>query len=562
MSELDLSYGGRLTVAQSKKLTDLESVVRAEYTEFVGDLTTINKISGVSWLLGVTCRDPFGSRVLELLLRLALLEYYLRIDEPPSEVHVQNDGLGVVAKNMCAAYKQPVKIVYTVKENKSNFLLRLIDSVYNLFNQYLWPRVIRGKSQPNNSIILIEGVLTLASFNKNGEYKDGYFPGLLEGVDQKKRRSVWYLILRTIGLRSPKEHIEFWRKIRNSRTRFIIKEDYLILGDYLWAFIKSYTLVKGIKKIPRWRKYDVSSLLYDELSKALGNRTLIEALMCYRVFHRLRAAGITIDGVVDWHENQVIDRALCLGVRKNYPNCLIKGYQGYVVPEYYVHHDVSSFEKKANTVPDEICVVSPLLFQQKKQYCEQQLVTPSPALRFTVIDTEGFEQKNEARNMILLALPIHANISRQILKIGSQMNIGPNDRFLVKRHPHMDKAKLANLLEETMMDHDKVVNTEESLRELYHRTKLTISTGSSVCIESITAGVPVAIAGNLSGPPMNPLAGRISNRYWKICYFAEEVEELLVEAPGSIDVQHSDVFYPIDVGNVRQLLDFKVGFNG
>ena len=39
--ELDLSYGGVLTPDQSKKLTELEAIVRDEFTDFVGGRTEL-----------------------------------------------------------------------------------------------------------------------------------------------------------------------------------------------------------------------------------------------------------------------------------------------------------------------------------------------------------------------------------------------------------------------------------------------------------------------------------------------------------------------------------------
>ena len=58
----------------------------------------------------------------------------------------------------------------------------------------------------------------------------------------------------------------------------------------------------------------------------------------------MKKSGLLIKKVVDWNENQVIDRSLNLAIRKYYPGVKILGYQGYVVSEYYVSHSPADYE--------------------------------------------------------------------------------------------------------------------------------------------------------------------------------------------------------------------------
>ncbi len=73
-TELDLRSVGTLTVEDAKKITSLEPIVRKEYNQFIGLLVKENGVTGLDWLLRITCRNTHISLIHDRLSRLALLE--------------------------------------------------------------------------------------------------------------------------------------------------------------------------------------------------------------------------------------------------------------------------------------------------------------------------------------------------------------------------------------------------------------------------------------------------------------------------------------------------------
>ena len=96
--------------------------------------------------------------------------------------------------------------------------------------------------------------------------------------------------------------------------------------------------------------------------------------------------------------------------------------------------------------------------------------------------------------------------------------------------------------------------------DVYHqlsRAKLLVSSSSSLCMEAIQLGVPVAIVGNSNGVTMNPLQGRISPEWWRVCYSTDEIQLILNSNMESRPTIPDDIFYTVNKETVNRLIDFS-----
>jgi hypothetical protein len=117
-----------------------------------------------------------------------------------------------------------------------------------------------------------------------------------------------------------------YRRLRRSETRFIIAEDFLRARDYL--SILTFPLRAGRQKIkaPRFRGFDLSDLITEEQKQRVDLLSL-SACLIYRLFLRLGESGLEPKLVIDWYENQVIDKAVVAGARQAFPRARIIGVQ-------------------------------------------------------------------------------------------------------------------------------------------------------------------------------------------------------------------------------------------
>ena len=127
------------------------------------------------------------------------------------------------------------------------------------------------------------------------------------------------------------------------------------------AIWKSITLPKVIKKIPEWRGLNISKIVLDDIRSDRFSFSITQAVLTYYSFKRYQEQGLLIRGVIDWFENQVIDRSLILGVKHFYSNVYIKGYMGFVVSENFAATAPMDYEYNGNVLPHEILVMGDAL---------------------------------------------------------------------------------------------------------------------------------------------------------------------------------------------------------
>ena len=552
---LNVSLAGLLTESQSRRLTELEPVVRDEYTEFIGNLAKANHVQGETWLLGALCRNPSVSGVFERLLRLALLQDLVRAGHKKFFVICDSVAIAEVAQSILNQHDVISEIEIRKCAREESLITRLGRTFHLVVAKYCSVRLIRSRRyRPDGPCLFVETAINARQVVSRGLHADRFFPNLSELETEKNKTGMlcfFALVVTELGKAS--SYLSFWKKMREYNSDIVVKEQYLRAVDYFWALTRSFSIPRRITTVPRWRTFNVSAIVMSEVRSSIGARALLEALLVYRFFAAIKAAGIEIAGVIDWNENQVIDRALCLGVRKFYPGIRIKGYQGFFVPEFYVSHEVTTYEKAAGTTPDEILVISPLLVDQKKRYCPSMKVSTAPAFRFA---TQPILEKQQIElEHILVGLPIHKIEIEQILSIVSALPRAIQDQTVVRPHPLTTEKELDGILR-TVGIITRCIKPSGNLgyQDLYAATLL-ISGGSSLCIEAIAAGTRVAIIGSQRGVTMNPLRGRISADWWRECYSAREVVDFFFSDLKMPTISRDSLFTPVTVENVSAMLD-------
>ena len=526
--EVDLRKNGRMSIEQAKEISALEPEVRIEYNYFIGKLIKENNLNGLELLLQATCRNTNLSFILDRFCKVRLLEKIIKSGEVINKVIVDS----ICMKSVCERLfeKNNTKTIIELKGDRVGKHFRIINnsikSLYMMLCFFLIPKMIGGKETPNKPIIYLENFLFIDSFDKNGKLNDRYYPGLIDSLDDKALEDkIWYAPT-LIGIKTIGQYFSIFKMIRSSKTRFLMKEDWLELKDYFSAFNVSLGLLKKINKIPVWSGLDVNEIVKEELCKEKGSPSLVNAILLYNFIRQLKENNVEIDIVIDWNENQVIDRAINLAINKYFPDVYVRGYQGYVVPNYYACKDPTCFEVESRSVPDEISVVGEAFVEDKKKYCPALNVSVAPAFRFSnVHNPEYLNCKKD--NTILIVLPISLEDSREILKICARLIsvVGDKYNFYVKHHPSFSKDRFISLVPEILNSRFKIF--DENLYEHLCKSVLLVSALSSVCLEAAVLGVSVAIIGTRAGPVMNPLDGLEGVQSWKICYDENEIAGLL-----------------------------------
>jgi len=237
----------------------------------------------------------------------------------------------------------------------------------------------------------------------------------------------------------------------------------------------------------------MSDLAKDEIIHDQGGNSITQAILMYLSFKRYKKAGIDIIAVVDWFENQVIDRGLYLGMRRYFPNVYIKGYLGFVPEDYYLGIFPTDYENKAHLIPNELLVVGGAYINKMKQFCPNLKVSSAPAFRFK--DVFDFQQKdNNIRNVILLALPMKADEIKRIMEIVTKVKLKKGYKWIIKPHPTSSNKDIKKLIPSSL--NGVYEFSELPVTEIFRETQLLITTASSTALEAVACGIHVAIVGN------------------------------------------------------------------
>jgi surface carbohydrate biosynthesis protein (TIGR04326 family) len=528
MAILDLT---KLSVPQVKKLNDISIVIKSDFNDFIGAIYKSMPASPIEYLLSsAASRNSFLSG---LFLNICYLEFVVRsLEENPEicVIRVSSRALKKILEDHVEKKEIKVRIVRDRKraaliKEKLGIARSLLVRLLYYFQLWRFQSAERVRQIPHDRELSLIDVFILDGFlNEDGKFNDRYYPGLWENLPDDVRRNVMYL-----------PHFLTYRKIRQYLRRaakadvpFLIKSDFLKFRDYWEAFIFPRKIKRLLFGPNLFKSFDVSPLLAEDRRKNRWDGSILEAFLNHRFVQRLHEEGIKIKIVIDWFENQLIDRGLQLALKKYYPGAYAKGYQGFLVSfDYNFYLQPTDYEVKAGVIPNEICVIGRGLISAVKRYDQDLIVSVAPAFRFQHVwdDDESVLLDKENRS-ILVVLPFTFKESKDILDlIGdalSRSKLSGYD-FLIKPHPALPLRKLTSKMKHPWPANFKAASGD--FRACLRQVSLLIGNTSSTCVEALAKGLPVIIIGSQRELTQNPIPKDVSREIWRLCYTVDELAE-------------------------------------
>ena len=313
--------------------------------------------------------------------------------------------------------------------------------------------------------------------------------------------------------------------MRKGEKPYLFKEDYLRLGDYLYAWAHAFRVQLLQVDEVRFLGFDVSGLVREELGSLLDLGSQMTALLNHRFPQRLKEAGVKVSLAVDWFENQVVDKGWNRGFRSHMPEAETIGNLGYIQTAHYQCIAPSCFEQDMGLLPDRISVTGPGMVQQVKEFCQSLDVRPGPALRFSAL----FDPRKilPPKDDFPFWSPYPFSIAESVSMVHSLANIQeemPEDvHFLLKPHPTIPKQDILDAWKGPLPP--QITFVEGNIVELIDKSKLLVSRASSTCMESLARGTQVIVLGTDKGLTYDPLPKNVPKHLRQICYTEEELRQ-------------------------------------
>lgn len=513
MRQFEKKLGDKFAnIVISDTLNQVADEIRMEHVEWIDSLNR-SKSHQLSWWFGVvSSRNVYFSNLFLYSCYLIVLQrIWQNIETRPNLIVVDSPGLAECIKLWFGTNSTDV-VVRKISSIKM-FYRKIYPFLY--YAKFLTVLVIRYFSalftkigsmpkKDKGSKVVVDTFVHDYSFSDNGVFIDRYFPFLHEFLKNNGYKVLVHPVL--YGIRY--DYISIFRRMRRSTTSFIIQEDYLKPSDYAVALLTPFTLRSMKIEHEHFRCINFSSVIKEEhLSQKPAS--VIQAILTYRLWNRLRQSGIELSWVISWYENQVIDKALIAGLHKAYPGTKIIGSQSFVHIPNYLSLYPSQSERETGFVPDLMLQMGLGQSKMALKYANDIPCRVAAALRYDHL----FKEQNGSQNVptfkesIVVLLPSFIDEALEILDILlDAIKVDSNEnKFLIKCHP--DYGADVNIIDifgrERWPKEFSIWDGNVSV--LFEKAVLVVGSNSSSMVEAAVLGIPVIFIRRQCNLSMNPL---------------------------------------------------------
>ena len=548
-----------LTKNQSIAYNSIASEIKYDYNNLVVRLSE-DKISNINWIVGsIASRNKYQSKLFERCCKLVLIQKLLKLNSQVSIIRLKDSALARIIKDYLKKNNYSVKVVldeaiYEKIWRITRPFRQLIIGFYQYSLRYVnsSKKNIQNFRKINKPITLIDTFVINSTPGAGGtiynkRYNDRYYTGLLDNLSDNESKNVYYLPT-IVGYKNPSA---IFSNIRDCKDKFIVPDDFMLFSDYLNILSHPFRLFGT--KIPNiiFKGLNIKTIIKEEIYNTCSDQISLLGLFYFILPYRLKANKVKIKLLVDWFENQVIDRGLQVGFHRFLPNVQTIGYQGYIIsPDLHLYIFPNETEILSRAIPDKIAVIGPGLISQIKMFSKKINVVSAPAFRFQKLWNKQKKYPNNNFFTILISLPISLDNSRVILeKIilvnDNLLKYNNNYRVIIKPHPTYTIDTIKSLVKYewnriyAFLTGDFIDALEQS--------NLVITNASSTAVEPLARAVPVIIVGEENGILENPIPGTINPEMWEICYSSSDIEKSII----SFNKKKSDFNFKKEAEQIR-----------
>jgi len=539
-----------LTQEQNQEFNTIAKDVRADYDRLIVNLSE-EHLDNIHWIVGsIASRNKYSSPLFIRCCQIVFVKRLLTQSDPVGEILTGDLALATVLKKWCEDHKITGTVIHCSESTKTRVwrILRPVRqylvAVYFMALRCLGSAFRAKKTLPDKPITLIDTfVLNNGGADegsiRDGVYKDRYYPSLMEQLTEEEKSSIFY-IPTNVGFNNP---IKAFSLIRSATSPFIIHDDYLKLTDYFLALKHPFKLLRCSMVNSEFHGVDIMPLLFEERLNHCSDFASLLGILYHQFAFRLQESGVKVRLLVEWYENQVIDRGMIVGFHKYLPDTKVIGYQGYVISKslhLYVYPNSSEYRSKA--VPDIVYVVGQGLKNDLHEFCNDVVVAVGPAFRFNKLWRDRAYNPDPNFFTILVGLPIGLDDCAHILKLFASILKkfkGTNCQFWIKPHPTYGPESIKALLPGEWPK--EFIFQKGDFHAVIERSNLLVSNASSVSLEALAKGVPAIIVAPQNGVVQNPIPETISNDAWSIVYNSTELENEIIRYK-EFTTAHKDYF--------------------
>ena len=507
---LDLRWRADLTPETGRDYDDVADEIRAEFTECIGKCSEDHKDNIDWWVETPSSRNQTTSRLFHFCVALDLINKRqtpgpaidkILVDSPAFKRLL--DGFfesAPVSPRICLT---PGRLLRTWKIIRRS--LSPLRTFVRILGETLAVRLAgQSKPFPDAAVVLLD-----CYFLPSHTTEDRYYQGLWDCVREKDKQYVWY-VPQFVGF-SLVRLFRTRRRLQRHEKNYVFREDYLTISDYLYC-LGHWARVRRIDTTGYcFRNHDISALVREELRLNADPRSVFLALLNARFAVRLRENGIRLRRIIDWYENQPVDRGWNSGFRRSYPGVPLIGYQG--THAAYQSIKPARHEYEAGILPDVIAVMGAGFFEDRREFFPDMPMSEAPAFRYQQLWQKSHVPARQY-DQVLVALPMDEATCNYVLRLVIEASTTLADvTFLVKSHPVYPISDLPAQHPE----YGRIKLVTGMLSDWFPKVSVAICGGITTAgLEAIASGCPAILVSPPGRRSEIPIPQGLSKTTWRI----------------------------------------------
>jgi len=515
----------KLSLSEARLINEIAEKIRNDYIDFLSNLGKSNGNNIDWWMIEFVSRNTLVSDLFYNFCKIVFFKEKMKNDFVYKKIIADSIGLKTIIENYCNKNGYSCIVVNKGKYYFWICIKRILSYFKNCMRFFLhwafaWStRHYQKKNIMDRGITLIDTFVLKDSF-KNSIYNDRYYGRLLEYLGKDEKRDFYYV--------PTYYRIRNYRKLfvnmRTSKQKFLIKEDYLRIEDYIFALLYPFRVRKLMIKTRNFMGFNVYPLIKEEILKNSVFGSSMLGLLNFRFAKRLKESNIKIRMIVNWFENQTIDHGFNFGFRKYYPEVYLMGYQGFPLSNNCLSLYPTKQELTCKVIPKEIKVIGKGYVKLAKKFCPDLKVTSAPALRFGGVWNKRKVYPKKGKFIILISLPILIKKAEELIEISLEVAKTikiDNCFFQIKPHPVQDTKAMKVKWKNKLTKHFEFVKGD--FNSCVEKSNILISCISSTCLETLAKGIPVIVIASKVGLIQLDIPEDIKQDIWRLCYDEQEV---------------------------------------
>jgi hypothetical protein len=493
------------------------------------------------WVTWTATRNTHVSKLFAQLVQLSLVE---ELERGGAQLEILTDN-GAFARVLNKANSRIVHRRPHVRGWKTT-LHNIFSSLRNSVAAHVAARLTgREETVPRKPFLIVEEGINETSFAGSDKI-DHYYPAL---AGQLSPADVETLYTMPVFYRV-KSYWKVFALIRASKTPFLVREDYLSLSDYVFAFGHWFRARRFLGNDELFAGFPIGELIDADLREGRFTNAVLQALLSYRFWRNARGRGLQVAKLLDWYEGHDRDHATAAAINWHALSIRHVAYRHMTGPQYLgaipAQHEVD-----AGVVPRHFAIVGRRAAAELEENVRGLDVYSVPSLRFARLG-EVSRQSRSGPLRLLVLLGLEESFLRSVSAMLTPAFTAPELRdviWMLRPHP-LSPPSIIERAFPGLPSHARFSTGD--FRSDLAQADIVLGIATNALIEALVTGVPVITLASGNTPIENPIPLWIDPRLSRMCYEVCELAPLISAMARQASAQEDDAALRVDlVGDIE-----------